>query len=398
MSDERALLASIWEYPHEDTPRLVYADWLDEHDNSARAEFIRVQCELSRGEEKPELAKREAALWKAHAKAWKADLPKALQNAPFRRGFVCPRRREVRVNAFLKLPATDFEAAPLWDFSIPAAPASLDKLLACPSLLRVGTLAFVHWLGGAFMLNQFPLRKGETRTTAQRFADAPNVRNLEELDLRFTGYLRDDGLAALCASPHLTNLKRLSLACCEVGNAGVQALAAAPLAARLESLDLQGNTPARADAVRTLFAPGAFPRLRELHLPATIGVKGLQAIAASKPAFALRTFAVYVEEKADLEAFVAWPGLESVRELNLMNSLIRDRIGAVFRAPRLAGLRVLWMEVNGNKPADTAAFDALASGELLPKLEELHLPYSTYCLPDATFEKLRGRFGKKLFL
>jgi len=28
----------------------------------------------------------------------------------------------------------------------------------------------------------------------------------------------------------------------------------------------------------------------------------------------------------------------------------------------------------------------------------LHLPYSTYCLPDATFEKLRARFGKNLFL
>ena len=30
MSDEKALLAAIWEHPHEDTPRLVYADWLDE--------------------------------------------------------------------------------------------------------------------------------------------------------------------------------------------------------------------------------------------------------------------------------------------------------------------------------------------------------------------------------
>lgn len=29
-----------------DLPRLVYADWLEEHGNAARAEFIRVQCEL----------------------------------------------------------------------------------------------------------------------------------------------------------------------------------------------------------------------------------------------------------------------------------------------------------------------------------------------------------------
>ena len=398
MSDERALLASIWEHPHEDTPRLVYADWLDEHDQHPRAEFIRVQCELARAGERPELAKREAALWKAHAKAWKVDLPKALQNAPFRRGFVSPRRREVRVNAFLKLPATDFDAAPLWEFSIPEAPASLDKLLACPNLLRVGALVLPGWLGGAQMSARVPLKKGETRTPAQRFADAPNVRNLEELDLAWSNEVRDDGLTALCESEHLTNLKRLSLVNCDVGNAGVKALAESALGARLEHLDLQGNTRAGIDSVRAIVAPGAFPRMRELHLQATIGVKGLQAIATSKPAFALRTFGVYVEEKADLEAFVAWPGLESVRELNLMNSLIRDRIGVVFRAPRLAGLRVLKMEVHGNKPADVPAFDALASGALLPNLEELHLPYSSYCLPDATFEKLRARFGKHLFL
>jgi uncharacterized protein (TIGR02996 family) len=33
MSDEKGLLAAIWDQPHDDVPRLVYADWLDErHD------------------------------------------------------------------------------------------------------------------------------------------------------------------------------------------------------------------------------------------------------------------------------------------------------------------------------------------------------------------------------
>src|SRR5215471_15158597 len=48
MSDEKALLAAVWEYPHEDTPRLVYADWLQENGQPERAEFIRVQCEMWR--------------------------------------------------------------------------------------------------------------------------------------------------------------------------------------------------------------------------------------------------------------------------------------------------------------------------------------------------------------
>jgi uncharacterized protein (TIGR02996 family) len=48
---EKALLAAIWAAPHDDLPRLVYADWLDESGDpakAARAEFIRVQCELAK--------------------------------------------------------------------------------------------------------------------------------------------------------------------------------------------------------------------------------------------------------------------------------------------------------------------------------------------------------------
>lgn len=45
---EAAFLAAITETPDDDTPRLVYADWLEEHGQSDRAEFIRVQCELAK--------------------------------------------------------------------------------------------------------------------------------------------------------------------------------------------------------------------------------------------------------------------------------------------------------------------------------------------------------------
>lgn len=42
-----AFLADILEHPKDDTPRLIYADWLEEHGESERAAFIRVQCELA---------------------------------------------------------------------------------------------------------------------------------------------------------------------------------------------------------------------------------------------------------------------------------------------------------------------------------------------------------------
>lgn len=44
--EELALLRAIVERFDDDMPRLVYADWLEEHDRWPRAEFIRLQCHL----------------------------------------------------------------------------------------------------------------------------------------------------------------------------------------------------------------------------------------------------------------------------------------------------------------------------------------------------------------
>jgi uncharacterized protein (TIGR02996 family) len=44
---EDAFQASILESPDDDALRLIYADWLDEHGQPKRAEFIRVQCQLA---------------------------------------------------------------------------------------------------------------------------------------------------------------------------------------------------------------------------------------------------------------------------------------------------------------------------------------------------------------
>lgn len=48
MSDGDALLAAVKATPDDDTPRLVYADWLDDCGEGDRAAFIRVQVELAR--------------------------------------------------------------------------------------------------------------------------------------------------------------------------------------------------------------------------------------------------------------------------------------------------------------------------------------------------------------
>jgi uncharacterized protein (TIGR02996 family) len=45
---EAAFVEDVCRHPGEDAPRLIVGDWLDEHGQAERAEFIRVQCELAR--------------------------------------------------------------------------------------------------------------------------------------------------------------------------------------------------------------------------------------------------------------------------------------------------------------------------------------------------------------
>ena len=87
MTDAAPFIAAIRAAPDDDAPRLVYADWLDEHGDSPRAEFIRVQCELAR-RESADLRVREAELFRRHHDAFAADLAAPGLQFWFERGFI----------------------------------------------------------------------------------------------------------------------------------------------------------------------------------------------------------------------------------------------------------------------------------------------------------------------
>jgi uncharacterized protein (TIGR02996 family) len=96
MSDNKArgFLEDIVAHPDDDTPRLVFADWLEDEGDGERAEFIRVQIERSRLPEwdarQVRLRLRERELIEWHGTKWKAELPdlKGVTWEGFRRGFV----------------------------------------------------------------------------------------------------------------------------------------------------------------------------------------------------------------------------------------------------------------------------------------------------------------------
>jgi uncharacterized protein (TIGR02996 family) len=106
MNERDAFLRAICENPDDDTPRLVFADWLQEHGEEERAEFIRVQCEAARLAAEDGrldgLVRRAAELQKRFGKKWLGELPVPdkehinwveapdwLDGKTFDRGFAC---------------------------------------------------------------------------------------------------------------------------------------------------------------------------------------------------------------------------------------------------------------------------------------------------------------------
>src|SRR5262245_13702893 len=108
MRPDEAFLQDIREHPDDDTPRLIFADWLEEHGQPERGEFIRIQCELARTPpEPPDFARppfaeaaaqdkmrraleaREKELIDRNTHAWLAPLDRAADYVWFDRGLPC---------------------------------------------------------------------------------------------------------------------------------------------------------------------------------------------------------------------------------------------------------------------------------------------------------------------
>jgi uncharacterized protein (TIGR02996 family) len=130
MPDDPAFIRAIAASPDDDAPRLVYADYLDETGDpakAARAEFIRVQIEKARlVPDTPrwtELWHRDTALleW---ATQWRAELPRivGVQYGGFARGFVDKVESYTPI-AFLSSASKVFDCVPVFRLSVRALSA-----------------------------------------------------------------------------------------------------------------------------------------------------------------------------------------------------------------------------------------------------------------------------------
>jgi uncharacterized protein (TIGR02996 family) len=300
VSLDEAFLADICEHPDDDAPRLIYADWLDEHGQPERAEFIRVQIELARlpedARQRPTLEVREAEILAEFETLLMEPLSEflfprqestsrgtALPSRPdgsgepshrglhlsevsaewisfsprheFRRGFV--EFLQLESDMFVTRGSDIFARTPLREIWLPNQ-EEYDSLAACPHLARLSILN----LSCARLSEEFrpsvlissPYLSGLTglylctghefgcldRSGLVALATTPHLNRLRTLDLS-SNWISDEGVEILARAHCLSGLEHLHLGQSDIGDAGVRMLAATPALLNLRSLDLEGN-------------------------------------------------------------------------------------------------------------------------------------------------------------
>src|SRR5262245_32687722 len=232
MTERDHFLAAIRANPDDDGVRLVYADWLEEHGDSERAEFIRGQILLAGlDDEDPRwgaLARRSDWLLARHGAEWAARGPApGGRRVGSRRGHL--EYIHCTAHAFISRGGGWAAAAPVRGVSLDRLAGRARQLTACR---HCAALAELGLLG--------------------RRVD-------------------DEDVGAVLQSPHLSRLTALTvrrsfdgLAGTLVGDGTLRRLADGPLPA-LVRLRLASLTGFGAGSVARLLRSGAAPRLKRLH-------------------------------------------------------------------------------------------------------------------------------------
>ncbi len=245
MSERAAFISAILDNWADDTPRLVFADWLQENGEEARAEFIRAQINpVSLPESVRERSDPGARIAGKHGAAlgggWRRAIGVSETEGEYVRGFLTG--VEVHSTDYIRLAGNALELEPvefelelraLYPDGTPTALAEIEALSASRHLRAVRTI------------------------TA--------LRHFEE-----KRYFGPERFAELMESPHLINLRGATINEPGLGAVAVEALANAPAAFKLESLylsgSLAGDRATRHTAVERIASAPRFASLNYLFL------------------------------------------------------------------------------------------------------------------------------------
>lgn len=357
---EAAFLQDIVTHPDDDTARLVYADWLEENGDAARAELIRLQCRRAQLADDDALVRsllvQETRLLADHQDRWRAALPAlpGIAWEDFSRGFIVA-VRAASPDAFLDSAEAIFRATPVRRLRIvdPFTPGWSAFLADSPYLPRLTELN----LGNAGSLRL---------ADVARLLRSPGIENLTSLLLHYCP-LGDALLEEVAASAHLARLEELYVSGTGATGRGVEALAGGALSA-LRALDLRDNQIDETGAV-ALSRWRASPCLETLYLTNNrVHALGASAFASSRGLRPLRRLYLNYNPLGDdgARAFARSDQLPALRELDLRHCGITDDSGTVLaRSPLARRVEKLWLSGNPIRLRET--WQALRS-ELGPRL------------------------------
>jgi uncharacterized protein (TIGR02996 family) len=238
MNDHDALLHAIGEHPEEDTPRLMYADWLDENGQPERADFVRTQVEVARSgltaAERYPFVRKNVHYLTNFVPQWKAELPqlKGVEWGDFNRGLI----EEVQAESeepLVKHAGTIFAVPGIHVLRLRRL-TDARRVAKLPELARLRALRMVS---------------AHTTASALRvLLAAPHLRWLRVLELDGNTAFNaprhatvDDAVAADIADGRFPDLEELWLGSDRIGNGGALALAHSPHLNKLRVLDLRNN-------------------------------------------------------------------------------------------------------------------------------------------------------------
>jgi uncharacterized protein (TIGR02996 family) len=339
VTEERGLLEAIRAEPEDDAPRLVYADWLEEHGQEERAELVRVQVAIERDGPTAPLLARERDLLTRRAAGWLGPLADA--GLRFERGLA--------VACWTSLPQFEAGTARLRQAGDPPWVAERWLHLTGPQFEGAAFRELVRSPGYArltrFYLGGFRASSGD-RVWLMGGATAVMAR-------------------ALAASPESANLRGLWLTNADLGIAGAEALAHSAALPGLTGLGLVGQA-ANAEALRALVAPKGLSRLESVNLSANrVGDARLRRLLKAP-----------------------WAG--QLKELRLVSNQIRDG-GAkeIAACAALSGLRHL--DLACNQFGDEGARTLLNSAHLR-SLRHLTV-WGNPKLSGPLHERIKRRYG-----
>jgi uncharacterized protein (TIGR02996 family) len=233
-TEEAGLREAILSDPDDDGPRLVYADWLDEHGQPERAEFIRLQCKHARlyheaisvsGDPESE---RMEQLEKEHGPRWLAEVPKL---PGVRWGFwrgLPARVQMLGWQDFRRNARRLFQAAPVEYVTFERLSYTSGRALARSAYLkRIRVLDLAY---GAAL----------TPGTVRALLRSPALTRLQTLRL-FHSHFGDEAAVAVANCPHLTGLRLLSMYSSGVDDTGAFSLAASPHLPKTCFIELSRN-------------------------------------------------------------------------------------------------------------------------------------------------------------